>query len=251
MPPMHLEIDIEKTLRQGRQRFTLQAKFRSDEDFVVLFGPSGAGKTLTLQSIAGLLVPDRGRIVANRRILFDSGRGINLPVRNRGIGYVFQDYALFPHLSVAENIGFALKAWWYPSMPRAARQRVQEMLEIFEIAELAERRPRELSGGQRQRVALARALAHKPDLLLLDEPFAALNPLLRARLRLELLDLHNRFNIPVVLITHDQQDVEAFAKTLVVYDNGRVKQVFPFKKFRAEQPSFGPNPAGLCGELGY
>ena len=251
MPPMHLDIDIGKTLRQGRQRFTLQVKFRSDEDFVVLFGPSGAGKTLTLQAIAGLLIPERGRIVANQRVLFDSGRGINLPSRNRGIGYVFQDYALFPHLSVAENIGFALKPWWYPGMPRAARRRVQEMLEVFEIAELVELRPRELSGGQRQRVALARALAHKPDLLLLDEPFAALNPLLRARLRLELLDLQNRFNIPVVLITHDQQDVEAFAKTLVVYDNGRVKQVFPFKKFRVEQPSSEPDLGWLSSELGH
>lgn len=246
---MHLDVDIQKTVRHGRQSFTLQVRFGSEEDFVVLFGPSGAGKTLTLQAIAGLLQPDRGRIVASGRVLFDSAAGINLPIRRRGIGYVFQDYALFPHLTVAENIAFALRPWWYPGLPSAARQRVREMLTAFEISELADLRPRALSGGQRQRVALARALANKPDLLLLDEPFAALNPLLRARLRLELLDLQSRFNIPVVLITHDQQDVEAFAKTLVVYEQGRVRQVFPFRRFRAEQPAPVPDWNGLSSEL--
>lgn len=231
---MKIQVDIQKTLHSEGRQFNLSARFSAQENFVVLFGPSGAGKTLTLESVAGLCTPDQGQIVIDGRVLFDSDGAVNVPVRYRDVGYLFQDYALFPHLNVEQNIAFSLKHWWQWRLPVEARQQVDEMLAIFEIEALAKCMPRELSGGQRQRVALARALVRKPKLLLLDEPFAALNPLLRAKMRAELLDIQRRFNVPVMLITHDQEDVIAFAETLVVYDEGRVKHVCPFKKLRAQ-----------------
>ncbi|HET9700146.1 MAG TPA: ATP-binding cassette domain-containing protein, partial [Burkholderiales bacterium] len=210
--------------------FTLEARFSSSDDFVVLFGHSGSGKTLTLRALAGLDRPDEGLIRVGGKVLFDSRRGIDLPVRRRGVGYLFQDYALFPHLSVAENIGCALRRWFEPRLGREARARVEAMLEVFELSELRDARPRELSGGQRQRVALARALIREPDILLLDEPFAALNPLLRTRMRKELARVQARFEVPVVLITHDEHDVREFGETLLVFDRGRVASAWPFKR---------------------
>lgn len=230
---MRIEVSISKTLVSRGQRFTLCARFVSDDDFVVLFGPSGAGKTITLEAIAGLMRPDAGRVVAGEQVLFDHASGINLPVRSRSVGYVFQDYALFPHLSVEQNIAFGLKRIWEFRLPPEVRRRVEEMLSIFELERVAKSLPRHISGGQRQRVALARALAKQPRLLLLDEPFAALNPLLRAKMRAELLNVQKRFEVPVVLITHDQEDVETFAETLVIYEEGQVARVCPFKRMRA------------------
>ena len=225
---MLIQIDVEKELVSRGRSFRLEAAFSSEEQFVVLFGPSGSGKTLTLQSVAGLVTPDAGRISLNGRVLFDSRRGINVPSRSRGIGYLFQDYALFPHLSVAENVGFAIKKSFRWRLSKQDRRRVEEFLEIFEISHLAESFPFDLSGGQKQRVALARALIRKPDILLLDEPFSALDTLLRVKLRKELLDIQARFNIPVIMITHDPEDIKAFAETLVSYELGRVCDVRPF-----------------------
>lgn len=231
---MALEVDVEKNLRSGRRDFTLRAAFSSAEDVVVLFGPSGSGKTLTLKSIAGLLRPDRGRIVLDGRVLFDSDRRLDVPARRRGIGYVFQDYALFPHLTVAQNVGFGLLGLWPRSLSPAERRRVEELLEVFELRPLADSLPADLSGGQRQRVSLARALVRAPKLLLLDEPFSALDPLLRARTRAEFLKIQEHFQVPVIVITHDPDDVEALAETLVVYEAGQVQQVRPFRKFASD-----------------
>lgn len=225
---MLIHVDVEKVLVSRGRSFRLKAELTSEEQFVVLFGPSGSGKTLTLQSVAGLVTPDAGRIVLNGRVLFDAQAGINIPSRNRGIGYLFQDYALFPHLSVAENVGFPLKKGFRWRLSKPDRRRLQEILDLFEISHLAQSFPFDLSGGQKQRVALARALVCKPDILLLDEPFSALDTLLRVKLRRELSEIQARFNIPVIMITHDPEDIEAFAETLVIYESGGVRSVGPY-----------------------
>ncbi len=218
-------VDIKKRLRSGRRVFHLEVAFASDKDVVVLFGPSGAGKSLTLQAIAGLITPDEGRIVVGERIFFDSRRKIMVPSRHRNLGYVFQDYALFPHLTVGQNVAFGLKRGWSWCLPLAERLGLEGVLEIFELTPVKDCLPRDLSGGQRQRVALARALIRRPSLLLLDEPFSSLDTLLRAKMRQELLKIKERFTIPVILITHDPEDVAALAETVVVYENGGVSKI--------------------------
>lgn len=231
---MEIHVNISKTLRSKGRQFTLQSSFSSEEKFVVLFGASGSGKTVTIRTIAGLLSPDHGQIVVGGRTLFDSSTRINLPARHRRIGYVLQDYALFPHLTVEKNVGFGLRRHWPLPLSQTQRAQVDEFLERFELRLLAKSFPRDLSGGQRQRVALARALICRPDLLLLDEPFSALDPLLRGKLRNGLMHIQSQFQIPVIMITHDPEDIQVFAETLVVYDTGRVQSIWPFFKRREE-----------------
>jgi molybdate transport system ATP-binding protein len=183
-----------------------------------VFGPSGSGKSITLQCIAGLVTPDAGRIEVGNRVLFDSNARIDVPPQARNVGFVFQDYALFPHLTVEKNVAFGLQR------DARATARVAEFLSVFELSALARSFPRQLSGGQRQRVALARALIHEPQLLLLDEPLSALDPLLRERVRNELDQTQRRFRVPLLLITHDPADVETFAENLVIFEHGHVAQ---------------------------
>lgn len=229
-PEMLIHVDVEKTMVSRGGRFTLQAAFSSEEEFVVLFGPSGSGKTLTLLSIAGLSTPDSGKIAFNGRVLFDSKNRVDVPARHRDIGYLFQDYALFPHLTVFDNIGFGLKRNLQWRLSKEDRRRVQEHMEVFEISHLARSLPMALSGGQKQRVALARALIRKPNCLLLDEPFSSLDTLLRRKLREELARVQAAFKIPVIMVTHDPADISAFAQTLVVYDTGQVREVKHYLK---------------------
>ncbi|MDE2612397.1 MAG: ATP-binding cassette domain-containing protein [Burkholderiales bacterium] len=217
-----IEVDLHLTVGDARRRFTLSMAFESDASVLALYGPSGSGKSLTLSAMAGLIRPERGRVCVAGRTLFDSDAGIDLPTRERSLGYLFQSYALFPHLNVRDNIGFALQPWWRRGLDANGRRRVEELLELFQLAALAESRPAALSGGQQQRVALARALACEPNALLLDEPFAALNPMLRSGLREELAALRSRLKIPVVMITHDIDDLAALAEQVVVIDHGRV-----------------------------
>ncbi len=222
---MRLDVNIRVTAGRGADRFELHAQFTTARDRSLLFGPSGAGKTLTLLAIAGLLHPDSGRIVVGDRVLFDHAAGIDLPARDRRIGYLFQDGALFPHLSVAANVGFGLLPTFGRRLSAVDQAAVDEVLRKLEIEGLRQRFPHELSGGQRQRVAMARALVREPALLLLDEPFAALDGALRARVRDELEDIRRRFDVPMLLISHDPDDVRRLADALVLYAPGRVMQV--------------------------
>jgi len=217
-----LELDVRRRFATDGRVFELHAQLQCTHDVTVVFGPSGSGKSVTLQAVAGLLQPDAGFIRLGGRVLFDADRGIDLPARLRRVAYVFQDYALFPHLSVARNVAFPLTRWWQRRPPAAVATRVAELLDTFEIGHLAESYPAQLSGGQRQRVALARALVGEPELLLLDEPFSALDPLLRERMRQELLRLRARFQVPMVVITHDPDDVASLADEVIVFRDGRV-----------------------------
>jgi molybdate transport system ATP-binding protein len=203
--------------------FALEAQWHAGHGVVALFGPSGAGKTLTLQCLAGLVRPDEGRIVVNGTVFFDGAAGIDVPTQKRRLGYVFQGYALFPHLSVADNVAYGLHG-----QPRdARRRRAGEVLERLGLGNLAARRPRELSGGQQQRVALGRALAVDPDLLLLDEPLSALDAPLRRQLRQELMTIVREWGKATVLVTHDLAEAFQLADRVVFYEAGRVVQQAP------------------------
>jgi len=214
---MTLEFEASRQLGD----FTYKASFDANEEIVVLFGHSGAGKSLTLQFIAGVLRPDSGRIRIAGASVFDSVHGINVRPQERGVGYVVQDLALFPHMTVAENVGFGISE-------RAERDhRVSRLLDLFGIAGLAQRRPATLSGGQRQRVALARAMGRQSRLLLLDEPFSALDESLRASLRRELLRLRRELGLTIVFVTHDLREAHLLADRLAVFDGGGVLQFAP------------------------
>jgi len=208
---------------QVRRRFpgfSLDVAFTADRERVVVFGPSGAGKSLTLQAVAGIVRPDKGRIVVGGVTLYDSERGINVPPQARRVGYVPQRYALFPHLTVEQNIGYGLHR-----LPAAERQaRVREMVSLMGLIGMERRHVSELSGGEQQRVALARALAFSPRILLLDEPFSALDVPLRGELRNELLALEEKTGIAMMIVTHDLADAFLLGRRIVVIDNGRVLQ---------------------------
>jgi molybdate transport system ATP-binding protein len=219
---MLLDLDIRKTLRAGKQSFQLDVRLKTDSQRIVILGPSGSGKSLTLKAIAGLLRPDAGHIRIDDRVLFDAGRGIDLAPQKRELAYVFQDYALFPHLTVRQNIAFPLVRGWFNPRRHQGYEQADYWCEAFQLRHLAEQYPDELSGGQKQRTALARALVTRPRALLLDEPFAALDPALRALMRTELKDLQHRLQVPMVLITHDPEDAAVFGDHVVDLRDGRI-----------------------------
>jgi molybdate transport system ATP-binding protein len=232
-----LEVDLTLAL----PGFTLAAAWEAGDGIVALFGPSGAGKTLTLQCLAGLLAPGRGRVAVDGRVLFDAAAGVDVPPQQRGVGYVFQRQALFPHLSVAENVGFGLR-----HLERAARaRRTAELVARLGLGGLEARRPADLSGGQRQRVALARALAPRPALLLLDEPFSALDEPTRRALREELTRAVAAERACAVIVTHDLAEAYQLGDRIVVYEDGRVIQAAP----RAELLS-GPASEAVARIMG-
>jgi molybdate transport system ATP-binding protein len=203
-----LDLDFTLPLRS----FRLELALAVGRETFALVGPSGAGKTSVLRAVAGLVRPARGRIALDGRVLFDAAAGIDRPPEERRVGFVFQEYALFPHMTVEKNVAYA------------GRTRAADVLKRFRIGHLAKSRPEELSGGERQRVGLARALARNPDVLLLDEPLSALDPHTRAGVRAELRTILDRLDLPVLLFTHDFQDAAVLADRVGVLVDGRLLQ---------------------------
>jgi len=196
--------------------FTLEVDLSVERETAILCGESGAGKTTILECIAGLSTPDQGEILLEGRPVYSSTEGIDLQPRERGIGYVFQDYALFPHLSAIENVALALK--------RANRRKAMEYLERFGVSRVAHRKPGLLSGGERQRVALARALALQPRLLLLDEPFSALDKASREEAHRQFLELRLSWAMSVILVTHSRAEAELLGDRIYELREGRVEE---------------------------
>lgn len=193
-----LEVQIYKKLAE----FDLDVSFQVNDNILGLMGASGSGKSMTLKCIAGIEKPDQGRIVLNGRVLFDSEKKINVPIQKRNVGYMFQSYALFPNMNVYENISVGLRARKVKDVDIV----VQKVMQQFRIFELASRYPKQLSGGQRQRVALARLMAYEPDVLLLDEPFSALDEDLKKDL-LQELKSELQISKPVIFVSHDKEEV--------------------------------------------
>ena len=218
-----LSLNIIKEVAARPAPFRLEARFTLPPDTrnAVFFGPSGSGKTVTMQCIAGLMTPDAGSITVGEAVFYDSREGVRLPARKRGVGYVPQDYALFPHLTILQNVAYAHTGIFGRVVGKEERGKALALLERFRIPQLGGRYPHELSGGQRQRAALARALNAAPRLLLMDEPFSALDVPLREALRREIRDLLAALAIPSIIITHDPADVEAFGGARVVFEGGR------------------------------
>jgi molybdate ABC transporter permease protein len=223
-----LTVEIEKHL----PGFTLQLGFRADRSPLGVLGASGAGKSMTLRSIAGVDSPSRGRIVLNGRTLFDSERGVNLPARKRRVALLSQSYALFPHLTVAENVSFGLKG------RPAAEQRASELINRVRLRGLADRYPHELSGGQQQRVALARALAVEPEALLLDEPLSALDTHLRSQMEMRLIEMLENYPGVTLYVTHNLEEAYRISTNLAVLSAGRVAACGPKEQVFRHPPSY-------------
>jgi len=210
-----LSVHIQKRFAGG---FGLVTDFEAPAGITVLFGRSGSGKTTVLNCVAGLLLPDAGRIRVGDRILFDAERKFSVPAVRRQVGYVFQDLALFPHLTAEQNIAYGLGRL----AGSTRQQRVQAILQQFRIAHVARRRPAELSGGERQRVALARSLVIEPQVLLLDEPLAALDLPTQSQLIADLRSWNREHQIPILYVTHSQREAFALGERVVVLDEGRI-----------------------------
>lgn len=225
---MGIKVDLRKQFYRsnGRKKerepsFTLDAKFEAGDELVVFLGHSGCGKTTTIRCIAGLEKPDGGEIVVNGKVYFDCHQMINLPVQQRSLGYVFQNYALFPHMNVKANITYGLRGW----QEEDKKKRMKEMLRLLHIEGLEDRYPSQLSGGQKQRVALARALAPNPDIILLDEPFSALDMIVRMKLRERIKLIQKELKIPVLFITHNPVEAFTLADRIVVFHEGNIQQI--------------------------
>ncbi|MBE0557424.1 MAG: ATP-binding cassette domain-containing protein [Proteobacteria bacterium] len=214
---MGLRVEVRKMVNG----FSLDIEWQIANELAVLFGFSGAGKSMTLQMIAGLLKPDRGHVSLDDTVYFDSSTGTDLPPQERPFGYVFQDLALFPHMSVLQNILYGAA-----NLPKAEKlDRAHDMIRAFKLTGLENRYPHEISGGQKQRGAFARALIRRPKMLLLDEPFSALDRPLRLEMRQFLLEVRGNFNIPALLVTHDFEEAVAISDKIIVYEQGKIAQI--------------------------
>ncbi len=211
---MKLIVDIQKQL----PHYNLDVSFTAEGETLGLLGSSGSGKSMTLRCIAGIQTPTRGRIMLNDRILYDSDQGINLPSRDRKVGFLFQNYALFPHLTVAQNVAYGLRGL----SKNATHQQVNQQLEQVRLLGFGDRYPHQLSGGQQQRVALARALVTEPDVLLLDEPFSALDTHLRSELEKQLITTLFDYKGLTLFVSHNLEEAYRVCQKLLVLDQGKV-----------------------------
>lgn len=211
-----LDIRITKKL----WHFDLELNARINNEILVLWGPSGAGKTTILHCLAGLLKPDSGFVKLNDQVLFSSDDKTNVPTRLRNVGYLFQDYALFPHMTVRQNVLYGLKEKGHSGNGAGA----VDLLKSFGVGHLVDRYPAQLSGGEKQRVALARALVVQPRLLLLDEPFSALDKGTKESLRRDIKEMHRQWNIPFILVSHDEEDSRFLGDAIISLENGRLKE---------------------------
>jgi molybdate transport system ATP-binding protein len=214
-----LSVDLRKQFRTAASRFQLQISAEFPPGFSVLFGPSGAGKSTLLDCIAGLLKPDEGNIRLGEQLFFDARQRISLPAQQREIGYVFQSLALFPHLTVQENVAFGIAGT--SAAPRA--EKIDRILNAFHIQGLAKRKPGELSGGEQQRVALARSLVTEPRVLLLDEPLTGLDAGLRQSILQDLREWNAANRVPILYVTHNREEVDAIGERVVAILDGRVR----------------------------
>ncbi|MGB6102715.1 MAG: ATP-binding cassette domain-containing protein [Pusillimonas sp.] len=217
-----IDVNIMRRVFSGKREFTLDIQLQSSATRIALFGPSGSGKTLTVQALSGLMRPDSGVIRVNGLTLYDSQQGIFLAPQERKLGYLQQDYGLFPHLTVQQNIGFGLKKGLLNPRRHTLPATAQRWVEAFELQNVLQSYPREISGGQKQRTALARALSVRPRLLLLDEPLSALDAGLRHKMREELAALQATLQIPTILITHDPEDAIVLADEVHQILDGRI-----------------------------
>ncbi len=210
---MSISVDIRKKLGD----FLLEISFETDSKRIGILGPSGCGKSMTLKSIAGIEKPDSGCISIDDRVLFDQDQKINLKPQKRNVGYMFQNYALFPTMNVVQNIGAGLGL-----TAEGKNERVREMIERFHLNGLEKHYPGELSGGQQQRVALARIMAYRPDIILLDEPFSALDEHLKERLQHEMMSMLEDYEGQVILVSHSRDEIYRFSDELLIMEDGQV-----------------------------
>jgi molybdate transport system ATP-binding protein len=212
---------LQVRLQKKANGFALDIEWQIGNELAVLFGFSGAGKSMTLQLIAGLMKPDKGHVSLDDIVYFDSSTGTDLPPQERPFGYVFQDLAIFPHMTVLQNILYGAA-----NLPRKEKlDRAHEMIGVFKLTEYEDRYPHEISGGQKQRVAFARALIRRPKMLLLDEPFSALDRPLRLEMRRFLREVRDNFSIPALLVTHDFEEAVAISDKIIIYEHGRIAQI--------------------------
>jgi molybdate transport system ATP-binding protein len=209
---------LRKSFPTAERAFSLDVEFTAAPGFTILFGASGAGKTTLLDCVAGLTTPDAGRISVGERVLFDAGSRIDTPVASRGVGYVLQDLALFPHLTVEQNTEYGLAHLARP----VRRERAASMLREFRIDHLRRQRPAQISGGERQRVALARTLVTDPGMLLLDEPLAALDAATKSKILDDLRRWNHAHRIPILYVTHSREEVLALGERVIVMEQGRI-----------------------------
>lgn len=236
---IRITITKELTMAEGKKSLSIDTSIETGL-ITTVFGKSGAGKTSLLRIIAGLLKPESGTIISDNEIWLDTDKHFNLPVQKRNIGFVFQDLALFPHMTVTENLQ-------YGARDKRQKNDIGDLLKMVNLEKLAGRRPDTLSGGQRQRVALCRALVGRPRLLLLDEPFSSLDQEMHHQLREDLLRLHRAFDLTTILVTHDLADVYSLSDRTIVIEEGRiVKSGRPNEVFRTGE---SPGTIRIQGEI--